>query len=73
MIHLSSNRVLRALYNHGPCSVATVAAVVGETDPDVIQREVNLSAIHIGRRRVALPGLGVEPVDLLYLRGFGVG
>jgi hypothetical protein len=68
-----TDKVMRALYTHGPCSAATLAAIVGEQDVESVARAVATLGHQVAARTVALPGLGVEPVRLLYLRGNGVG
>lgn len=68
-----SQRALAALYTHGPCSVGTVSALIGEDDAAEVARALQgLVGSKIMTRAVRLPGTA-EPVDLLYLRGNGVG
>jgi hypothetical protein len=81
---VTRDHVIDALYVHGPCSAATVAAVIAlrleRTKPeeaDAVSNEVGAQLAALGAmvssRRVALRGTDIEPVTLVYLRGGGVG
>ena len=61
--------VARALYTHGPCSVATVAAISGDAEA---ARKVDQLATKelITAREVSISG---HSVTLWFLRGGGVG
>jgi hypothetical protein len=66
-------KVMAALYCHGPCGFGTVAKLVDEHDGERLSFVLRELGPMVSQRTVALPGLGVEPVTLLYLRGNGVG
>jgi hypothetical protein len=70
---VSAASVRLALYNHGPCSAATVAGQLGLTDVKLLEAALGALGAEVATRTVALPGAGVAPVVLLHLRGFGVG
>jgi hypothetical protein len=70
---VSADAVRRALYNHGPCSAATIASALGLTDEKLLTSALAALGAEVTAQTVALPGAGVAPVILLRLRGFGVG
>jgi hypothetical protein len=72
-VSATRDKVMAALYCHGPCSVGTVAAVVDERDTREVVRCLDELGPMVSQRVVSLPGLGVAPVTLLYLRGGGIG
>jgi hypothetical protein len=77
---VTRDRVISALYTHGPCSADTVAALIAlridRTSADdvekvsraVMERLRELGAM-VATKAIALPGAAVVPVTLLYLRG----
>jgi len=69
-----AERMIRALYCHGPCSAGTLAGLVGEDDAGSVARALQpMIGSKVSTKTVALPGIGVSPVELLFLRGNGVG
>jgi hypothetical protein len=71
--HTPTERAICALYTSGPCSAATVAALIGEDDASSVARILApLVPTRVQTRSVRLPGQA-EAVDLYYLRGAGVG
>lgn len=67
------DRVIAALYCHGPCSAATVAAALGQDDAARVAKTIGgMLGTRVMMKSVRLPGQA-EAVDLFYARGNGVG
>jgi hypothetical protein len=66
----TQDRVVCALYCHGPCSATTLAGLVGEEDAATIVRALGAMASRVATRTVTMAGW---PVELYYLKGNGVG
>jgi hypothetical protein len=67
--HTLTERAICALYTHGPCGVAAIAAALGEDDAAAVARILGpLVGTRVMTKSVRLAGQP-EAVDLFYLRG----
>jgi hypothetical protein len=77
---VTRDRVMAALYTMGPCSAETLVQIIalridrrGFDDApkiaDAVTRRLHDLGAMVSTKSIALPGAGVVPVTLLYLRG----
>ncbi len=67
----TTEKLVCALYTHGPCGAGTLAALIDEKDSRVVESALRpMVPAQVATRTVAMSG---QEVQLFYLVGNGVG